>query len=75
MDKAQAQILGIDEVGHLSPEVVTEQRPDCVVQLAKAILAALKRSPLGVGPAPREVRCELSRTAQVRDIEGDRDLV
>jgi phosphoserine phosphatase len=47
VDKTQAQILGIDEIGHLSPELVTEQRPDRAVQLAKAILAALKRSPLG----------------------------
>jgi probable phosphoglycerate mutase len=47
VDKAQVQILGIDEIGHLSPEAVTEQRPDRAVQLAKAILAALKRSPLG----------------------------
>ena len=47
VDKAQVQILGIDEVQHLSPEAVTEQRPDRAVQLAKAILAALKRSPLG----------------------------
>lgn len=42
-----AQILGVDETQHLHPDVVTAQRPDRAVQLAKAILAALKRSPLG----------------------------
>ena len=42
-----AKILGVDETQHLHPEVVTAQRPDRAVQLAKAILAALKRSPLG----------------------------
>jgi broad specificity phosphatase PhoE len=47
VDKARVQILGFDEIGHLSPEVVTEQRPDRAVRLAKAILAVLKRSPLG----------------------------
>lgn len=47
VDQAKAEILGLDEIGHLSPEAVTEQRPDRAVRLAKAILAALKRSPLG----------------------------
>jgi broad specificity phosphatase PhoE len=47
VENTHVQILGMDEVQHLSPEVVTEQRPDRAVQLAKAILAALKRSPLG----------------------------
>lgn len=47
VDKGQVQILGTDETQHLSPELVTEQPPDRAVQLAKRILAALKRSPLG----------------------------
>jgi len=47
VDKTQVQILGIDEIQHLSPQAVTQQRPDRAVQLAKGILAALKRSPLG----------------------------
>ena len=47
VDKAQVQILGSDETQHLSAEVVTGQPPDRAVQLAKRILAALKRSPLG----------------------------
>ncbi|HLO31719.1 MAG TPA: histidine phosphatase family protein [Anaerolineales bacterium] len=47
VDKAQVQIRSFNEIHHLSPDVVTEQRPDRAVQLAKVILAALKRSPLG----------------------------
>ncbi len=47
VDQAQVQILGADETQHLAPDVVTEQRPDRAVQLAKVILATLKRSPLG----------------------------
>jgi len=47
VNNARVQILGFDEIRHLSPDVVTEQRPDRAVRLAKAILAALKRSPLG----------------------------
>ena len=45
--KTQIKVLGFDEIQHLSPDAITEQRPDRAVQLAKAILAALKRSPLG----------------------------
>jgi broad specificity phosphatase PhoE len=47
VDKAKVQILGVDETQHLSPDVMTKQPPDRAVQLAKAILATLKRSPLG----------------------------
>ena len=47
VEKTKVQVLGFDEIGHLSPDVVTEQRPDRAVRLAKALLAALKRSPLG----------------------------
>jgi len=47
VDGAQVQILGSDEVPHLSPDVMTQQKPDRAVRLAKAILAILKRSPLG----------------------------
>lgn len=47
VENTHVQILGFDEIKHLSPDVVSEQRPDRAVQLAKAILAALKRSPLG----------------------------
>jgi 2,3-bisphosphoglycerate-dependent phosphoglycerate mutase len=47
VDKTQVQILGVDETQHLSPEVVTTQPPDRAVQLAKRILATLKRSALG----------------------------
>jgi broad specificity phosphatase PhoE len=45
VDNARAQILGVDETQHLHPEEVTAQPPDRAVQLAKTILAALKRSP------------------------------
>lgn len=41
------QILGTDETAHLSPELVLDQPPDHAVELAKTILATLKRSPLG----------------------------
>ncbi len=41
------QILGVDETSHLHPEEMTQQKPDRAVRLAKAILAILKRSPLG----------------------------
>jgi broad specificity phosphatase PhoE len=47
LEKTQVQVLAFDEIQHLSSDAVTEQRPDRAVQLAKAILAALKRSPLG----------------------------
>lgn len=47
VDKTQVQVLGVDETQHLSPESVTTQPPDRAVQLAKKVLAALKRSPLG----------------------------
>jgi broad specificity phosphatase PhoE len=47
VDKAQVQILGIDETQHLSPEIMTTQPPDRAAQLARRILAAVKRSPLG----------------------------
>lgn len=47
VDKTQVQILGVDEIQHLSAQVVNTQPPDRAVQLAKTILAALKRSPLG----------------------------
>ncbi len=47
VDKAQVQILGVGETQHLSPEVVNTQPPDRAVQLAKTVLATLKRSPLG----------------------------
>jgi hypothetical protein len=47
VDKAQVQILGVDETQHLSPEVMTTQPPDRAAQLARRILAAVKRSPLG----------------------------
>jgi broad specificity phosphatase PhoE len=47
VQNAHVQILGVDETGHLSPHVVTEQPPDRAVQLAKGILAARKHSPLG----------------------------
>jgi broad specificity phosphatase PhoE len=47
VDKAQVQILGVDETLHLSPEVMTTQPPDRAAQLARRILVAAKRSPLG----------------------------
>ena len=47
VDKAQVQILGVDETQYLASEVVTTQPPDRAVQLAKRILATLKRSPFG----------------------------
>lgn len=47
VDGAQAKILGSDETSHLSPELVIRQTPDHAVEAAKAILAALKHSPLG----------------------------
>jgi len=47
VDKAQVQILGVDETQHLSPEVMTTQPPDRAVQFSRRILAAVKRSPLG----------------------------
>ncbi|HEX7588057.1 MAG TPA: histidine phosphatase family protein [Anaerolineae bacterium] len=47
VEKTQIQIRGVDETQHLSSEVVTTQPPDRAVQLAKKILATLKRSPLG----------------------------
>ena len=47
VDGALVQILGVDETQHLSPDVMTQQKPDRAVRLAKAILAILKRSPLG----------------------------
>ena len=47
VEGARVQILGVDEVGHLSPDMMTKQKPDRAVRLAKAILAILKRSPLG----------------------------
>jgi len=47
VDGAQVQILGADEVQHLSQDVMTQQKPDRAVRLAKLILAILKRSPLG----------------------------
>jgi probable phosphoglycerate mutase len=47
VDGAHVQVLGVDETGHLSPEVMTQQKPDRAVRLAKAILGILKRSPLG----------------------------
>jgi broad specificity phosphatase PhoE len=46
VDGAHVQVLGVDEVQHLSPDVMTKQKPDRAVRLAKAILAILKRSPL-----------------------------
>lgn len=46
-NKSHVQILGVDETQHLSPDVMTQQKPDRAVRLAKAILAILKRSPLG----------------------------
>jgi broad specificity phosphatase PhoE len=47
VDGSHVHILGVDETQHLSPEVMTQQKPDRAVRLAKAILAILKRSPLG----------------------------
>jgi broad specificity phosphatase PhoE len=47
VEETQARILGADETQHLSPDVMTQQRPDRAVRLAKGILALLKRSPLG----------------------------
>ena len=47
VEGAHVQVLGVDETGHLSPAVMTQQKPDRAVRLAKAILALLKRSPLG----------------------------
>jgi broad specificity phosphatase PhoE len=47
VDGAHIEVLGVDETQHLSPEVTTQQKPDRAVRLAKAILALLKRSPLG----------------------------
>lgn len=49
VDKAQVQILGVDETQHLSPEVVTTQPPDRATQLARRILAMVRRSPFGRG--------------------------
>ena len=46
-NNAHIQVLGVDETQHLSPDVMTQQKPDRAVRLAKAILAILKRSPLG----------------------------
>lgn len=43
----KCQILGVDETAHLAPELVLDQSPDHAVELAKTILATLKRSPLG----------------------------
>ena len=42
----QVKVLGVDEVGHLHPEEMTQQKPDRAVRLAKVILAISKRSPL-----------------------------
>ena len=47
VDGTHVHILGVDETQHLSPDVMTQQKPDRAVRLAKAILALLKRSPLG----------------------------
>lgn len=47
VEHAQVRILGVDEIQHLSPEAATKQTPDRAVRFAKAILAILKRSPLG----------------------------
>jgi broad specificity phosphatase PhoE len=47
VDGAHIQVLGVDETQHLSPDVMTQQKPDRAVRLAKAILAILKRSPRG----------------------------
>ena len=47
VEGTHVQVLGVDETGHLSPDVMTQQKPDRAVRLAKAILAILKRSPLG----------------------------
>src|SRR5437868_2907350 len=46
-NNAHIQVLGVDETQHLLPDVMTQQKPDRAVRLAKAILAILKRSPLG----------------------------
>ncbi len=47
VDEARLQVLGVDETQHLSSEVLNSQPPDRAVQLAKRVLAMLKRSPLG----------------------------
>lgn len=47
VDGAQVKLLGADETSHLPPELMPTQSPDRAVRAAKAILAALKRSPLG----------------------------
>jgi broad specificity phosphatase PhoE len=47
VDKTRVQIRGVDETQRLSSDVVTTQPPDRAVQLAKKVLATLKRSPLG----------------------------
>jgi broad specificity phosphatase PhoE len=47
VDGAHVKVLEVDATGHLSPDVMTQQKPDRAVRLAKAILAILKRSPLG----------------------------
>lgn len=47
VDRAKVRVLGVDEMQHLSPEVMGTQPPDRAVLLAKKILATLKGSPLG----------------------------
>lgn len=45
VDNGNAKILGVDEVAHLSADMLPPQHPDRAVQFAKATLALLKRSP------------------------------
>ena len=46
VDGAHAQILGVDETQHLHPEEVTTQPPDRAVQVAKAVVPAVRKSPV-----------------------------
>ncbi|MGZ6317445.1 MAG: histidine phosphatase family protein [Anaerolineales bacterium] len=47
VDGAKARVLGVDETGHLSPNAVTQQPPTPAAQVAKAIPAAVDKSPVG----------------------------
>jgi Histidine phosphatase superfamily (branch 1) len=45
--KGKVKILGMDETKHLSPELVTTQKPDMAVQVAEKIPATVNRPQAG----------------------------